>query len=223
MRQTLLMISALVAAAATAGAQSASAIRLRIDPSSELTVEGTSSLHAWHCKTNKLNAYVDVDPAYNKDLTKVARPIAAVKVNIVVKTLTCGNSQMDRNMYSTLKADDNQMIKYTLTGYDLLTGSVSPSSFTARTNGTVVIAGQEKPIAMKISAERTSDGTAVAEGEQTLLLTDFGITPPSFMFGTLKVGNEVKVKFTIKAGPELIAQLEALRLAGQQTAAITNE
>jgi polyisoprenoid-binding protein YceI len=223
MRKTLLMISALVAVAATAGAQSASAIRLRLDPSSELTVEGTSSMHAWHCRTNKLNAYVDVDPGYNKDLTKVARPISAVKVNIVVKTLTCGNSQMDRNMYSTLKADENQLIKYTLTDYDLLNGSVSPSSFTARTNGTLVIAGQEKPIAMKISAERTSDGEAVADGEQTLLLTDFGITPPSFMFGALKVGNEVKVKFTLKAGPELIAQLEALNRAGHQAPALTNE
>lgn len=223
MRKTLLTISTLVAAAATAGAQSASAIRLRLDPASELTVEGTSSMHDWHCKTNKLNAYVDVDPGYTKDLTKVARPIAAVKVNIVVKTLTCGNSQMDRNMYGTLKADENQLIKYTLTGYDLLNGSVAPSSFTARTNGTLVVAGQEKPIAMKISAERTSDGKAVAEGEQTLLLTDFGITPPSFMFGALKVGNEVKVKFTLKAGPELIAQLEALNRAGQQIAALTNE
>ena len=87
MRKTLLTVSALVAAAATAGAQSASAIRLRLDPASELTIEGTSTLHEFHCKTNKLNAYVDVDPGYTKDLTKVVRPIVAVKVNIVVKTL----------------------------------------------------------------------------------------------------------------------------------------
>jgi hypothetical protein len=73
MRKTLLTVSALMAVAATAGAQSASAIRLRLDPGSELTIEGTSSLHAFHCKTNKINAYVDVDPGYTKDLTKVAR------------------------------------------------------------------------------------------------------------------------------------------------------
>src|SRR6476469_10141717 len=114
MRKALLTISALLAATATAGAQSASAIRLRLDPTSEVTIEGTSSLHAFHCKTNKILAYVDVDPGYTKDLTKVARPISSVKVNIVVKTLTCGNSQMDRNMYGTLKADENQLIKYTL-------------------------------------------------------------------------------------------------------------
>jgi len=209
MRKTLLTVSALMAAATTAGAQSASAIRLRLDPASELTVEGTSSLHAWHCKTDKINAYVDVDPGYTKDLTKVARPIAAVKVNIVVKTLTCGNAQMDRNMYNTLKAEENQLIKYTLSGYDILDGTASPASFAAKTTGTLAIAGQTKKIDMKISAERLGDGKAVAQGEQTLLLTDFGIKPPSFMFGTLKVGNEIKVKFNLKAGPELLAQLAA--------------
>ncbi len=215
MRKTLLTISALLAATATAGAQSASAVRLRLDPASELSVEGTSSMHDWHCKTNKINAYVDVDPGYTKDLTRVARPIAAVKVNIVVKTLSCGNSQMDRNMYGTLKADENQVIKYTLTGYDILNGSVSPTSFAASTNGTLSVAGETKPIEMKINAERLADGQAVAQGEQKLLLTDFGIKPPSFMFGALKVGNEIKVKFTLKAGPELLAQLDALSRAGQ--------
>ena len=210
MRKTLLTVSALLAATATAGAQSASAIRLRLDPASELTIEGTSSLHDFHCKTNKINAYVDVDPGYTKDLTKVARPIAAVKVNIVVKTLTCGNGQMDRNMYNTLKADENQLIKYTLSGYDILDGTASPSAFTANTTGTLVVAGQEKPIAMKINAERLSDGKAVAQGEQKLRMSDFGISPPSFMFGRLKVGDQIKVKFNLKAGPELLAQLAAV-------------
>ena len=206
MRKTLLTVSALMAVATTAAAQSASAIRLRLDPGSEVTIEGTSSLHSFHCKTNKIMAYVDVDPGYTKDLTKVARPIASVKVNIVVRTLTCGNGQMDKNMYSTLDADKNPIIKYTMSGYDIL-GGTSPTTFTAATTGTLTISGKEKSIAMKINAARLADGTATAQGEQEVLLTDFGIQPPSFMFGTLKVGNEIKVKFNLKAGPELLAQL----------------
>jgi len=212
---TLVTVSALMTAAAAAGAQSASAIRLRLDPASELTIEGTSTLHDFHCKTNKLNAYVDVDPGYTKDLTKIARPIAAVKVNIVVKTLTCGNGQMDSNMYSTLKADKNQLIKYTLSGYDILDATASPSAFSANTTGTLMVAGQERPIAMKITAERLSDGKAVAQGEQMLRMSDFGIDPPSFMFGRLKVGDQIKVKFNLKAGPELLAQLAAAYGAGR--------
>jgi polyisoprenoid-binding protein YceI len=209
MRNSLVITSALLAAVTAANAQSASAVRLRLDPGSELTIAGTSSLHDFHCKTDKINAYVDVDPGYTKDLTKVARPIVSVKVNIVVRTLSCGNSTMDSNMYKTLKADENPLIKYTLAGYDILDGTASPSSFAAKTSGTLAINGQEKTVDMKIDAERTADGKAIAQGEQTLLMSNFGISPPTFMFGRLKVGDEIKVKFTLKAGPELLAQLAA--------------
>jgi polyisoprenoid-binding protein YceI len=215
MRHTFLTVSALMAVAATAGAQSASAIRLRLDPGSEVTIEGTSSMHAFHCKTNKIMAYVDVDPGYTKDLTKVVRPIVSVKVNIVVRTLSCGNGQMDKNMYSTLDADKNPIIKYTMSGYDILDGSAKPAAFVAKTTGTLTISGQEKVISMRINAERLSDGKATAQGEQNVLMTDFGIKPPSFMFGTLKVGNEIKVKFNLQAGPELLAQLAAINAGGQ--------
>jgi polyisoprenoid-binding protein YceI len=208
MKKILLMAAAAVGLGATAAvAQGPSAIRLRLEPGSEITIEGTSTLHDFHCKTDKILAYVDVDPAYTKDLTKVAKPLVSVKVNIVAKTLTCGNGTMDNNMYKTLKTDQFQLIKYTMSGYDLL--EATSSSFSANTKGTLQIAGQDKPVDMKINAARLAEGKASAEGEETIKLTDFGIDPPSFMLGRLKVGNEVKVKFNLKAGPELIAQLTA--------------
>ncbi len=207
MRKTLLTIAALATAATTAGAQSASAIRLRLLPGTELSISGTSNVHDFHCKTNKINAYIDVDPGYTKDLTKVTRPIVSVKVNIAVKSLSCGNKKMDENMYATLKADQNQLIRYTLSGYDILNGSAT--AFAAKTNGTLTILGKDKIVAMKVDAMRLTEGKATAAGEETLLMSDFGIKPPSFMFGTMRVGNEVKVKFNLTVGPELIAQLTA--------------
>jgi len=93
-----------------------------------------------------------------------------------------------------------------MSGYDLL--DATTSSFSANTKGTLQIAGQDKDIDFKINASRLAEGKATAEGEETIKLTDFGIEPPSFMFGRLKVGNEIKVKFNLKAGPELIAQLK---------------
>ena len=208
MNKTFLMATAAMTIGATAAvAQSPSAIRLRLEPGSEISVEGTSTLHDWHCKTDKILAYVDVDPSYTKDLTKVTRPIVSVKVNVVAKNLKCGNGTMDNNMYKTIKADEFQLIKYTLSGYDLL--NATQASFSANTKGTLQIAGQDKAVDFKINAARLAEGKTTAEGEETLKLTDFGIDPPSFMFGRLKVGNEVKVKFNLKAGPELIAQLNA--------------
>ncbi len=207
MKKTLLTISALMAAATAAGAQSASAVRLRLEPGSELTIAGTSNVHDFVCRTNKINAYVDVDPGYTRDLTRVARPIVSVKVVIAVKSLSCDNKKINENMYKTLKADQNQVIKYTLSGYDILDGSAT--AFAAKTTGTLTILGKDKIVAMKIDAARFNEGKATAQGEETLLMTDFGIKPPSFMFGTMKVGDTIKVKFNLKVGPEMIAQIAA--------------
>ena len=99
------------------------------------------------------------------------------------------------------------MIKYRLSGYDILNGSAT--AFAAKTNGTLTILGKDKAVAMKIDATRLAEGKATAQGEETLLMSDFGIKPPSFMFGTMKVGDEVKVKFNLTVGPEMIAQLTA--------------
>ncbi|MEX2110270.1 MAG: YceI family protein [Gemmatimonadaceae bacterium] len=210
MTRILLIVSALIAASSAVSAQSPSAIRLRLEPGSVLSISGTSSMHDFACKTDKMAVYVDVDPDYTKDLTKVSRPIVSVHVTIPVKNLKCGKGAMDDNMYKTLKADKEPVIKYTLSGYDILDGTASPAGFAARTKGTLTVAGQQKDVDMQVIALRLDAGKASAEGEQTVLMTDFGIKPPSFMLGTLKVGNEIKVKFNIKVGPEMLAQIAAL-------------
>ena len=56
-----------VAATAIAGqAQSTDGVGLELRPGSELSFEGTSTLHAFHCKTTKLQAMVQVDAAYSE-------------------------------------------------------------------------------------------------------------------------------------------------------------
>lgn len=207
MRKSLLIVSVLMAAATTAGAQSASAIRLRLEPGSELTIDGTSNVHDFQCKTNKINAFVDVDPSYTKDLNKVTRPIVSVVVTIPVKSIDCGKKAMNENMYKVLNADEHEVIRYTLSGYDVLDGTAT--AFAAKTTGTLTIVGKNKLVGMKVDAAQLNEGKATAHGEQTILLTDFGIKPPSYMFGTMKVGNEFKVMFNLKLGPEMIAQIAA--------------
>ncbi len=210
MRKILLIASSLIATNSAVSAQSPSATRLRLEPGSLLTISGTSTMHDFTCKTEKMAVYIDVDPGYTKDLTKISNPIVSVQVTIAVKSLKCGNGKIDENMYKTLKADKNPVIKYTLSGYDILDGSTSPSGFAAKTKGTLTVVGQQKVVDMKVSAARLDAGKATAEGERTVLMTDFGIKPPSFMLGTLKVGNEIKVKFNIKVGPETLARIAAL-------------
>ncbi len=209
MKHVLTVAILLAAAAAQARAQETT--KLQLEPGTELSISGTSTVHGFTCKTSKIDATLVVDRAYTTDLSKIARPIVNVRVEIPVKNLDCGNNGMNKNMYKTLKADDNPLVVYTLSGYDLINGTVS--SFGAKTTGTLVISGKEKVVAISINAERVENSKAVAKGEYAILLTDFGIKPPSFMLGTLRVGNEIKIKFSLKAGPSMVSMLTAATTA----------
>lgn len=204
--KNILTIAALLAAAGTSAAAQ-DPIKLQLEPGTELSISGTSTVHGFTCKTSKIDATLVVDRGYTRDLTKIARPIVNVRVEIPVKSLDCGNGTMNKNMYKTLKANDNPLIVYSLSGYDLVNGTVS--TFLAKTNGTLTISGKEKTVAMDVRAERVEDTKATAKGEYSLLLTDYGIKPPSFMLGTLKVGNEIRIKFNLKAGPTMVSLLTA--------------
>ena len=61
----LIPLFALAATQATR-AQGTDGVSLELRPGSELSFEGTSTLHGFTCKTTKLQAMVQVDPAYSQ-------------------------------------------------------------------------------------------------------------------------------------------------------------
>lgn len=217
MRPTSLFSALIVAAAVTAPLGAQQPVRLQLLPGSTLSFEGTSTMHGFTCKTDQLQAFIDVDPSYRiKQLTEVSHPILKTRVVIPVKSLKCGEGKMDANMYSTLKADENPTITYELSTYSLVEGSASETAFGANTEGQLTIAGKSNKIAMQIKAQRGADGSASATGSYALLMTDYGIKPPKFFLGALKVGNKVDIKFNIKASAATVAYLSGLKAVAER-------
>lgn len=214
--------TAIALAAIPLGAQSA--VRLQLAPGSELTFTGTSTLHPFTCTTHTMQAYIDVDDAYRtKDLNALAHPIAGVQVVIPVKSLACGG-ELEKNMLKTIRADQYPYVTYKLTTYDLVGSQGSATAIAADTKGKLAISGTENPITMRIDATKNADGLVTATGGQTLKLTDFGIKPPSFMLGTLRVGNEVKVRFTLKATSAAVSSaIRELGLPATTTVALLQQ
>lgn len=194
--------------AVNAAAQATDGVRLELRPGSELSFEGTSTLHAFHCKTTKMNAMVQVDPTYTAArLSQLRRPLKTVQIVIPVKSITCGSKGLEENMYKALKANKYPEIRYELSTYEILSGTATDNGFTLQATGKLTVAGQQKTIQMLIKADRQRDGNAMAAGTQNLLMTDFGIKPPVFMLGTLRAGNKVIVSFKLMATPRGLASL----------------
>lgn len=199
-----LLIPLVAAFATTAGAQS-DGVRLVVGPLSELTFEGTSTMHAFHCKTTKLEATVNVDPTYMEArLSKLNRPLKTIDVVIPVKSLSCGSKGLEKNMFKTLNADKYPEIRYQLSTYQIANGATD-DGVTLQAVGTLTVAGQQKTIEMLVKTSRGANGNATATGTQTILMTDFGIKPPVFMLGTLKTGNKIVVSFKLNVTPRAVA------------------
>jgi polyisoprenoid-binding protein YceI len=191
--------------AATASAQSTDGVQLVLGPQSELTFEGTSTLHGFHCKATKLEVVTNVDPTYMEArLSQMRRPLRSIEVVIPVKSLSCGNKGLEENMFKALKADKYPEIRYELSTYQVA-GAATDDAMTLQAVGTLTVAGQQKTIEMLVKADRASEGRATASGSQPLLMTDFGIKPPVFMLGALRTGNKIVVSFKLNVTPRGIA------------------
>jgi YceI-like domain. len=194
--------------AVNTAAQTTNGVRLQLRPGSELSFEGTSTLHAFHCKTTKMEATVQVDPTYAEArLSQLMRPLKTAEIVIPVKSITCGSKGLEENMYKALRADKYPEIRYELSTYQIPPGTATDDGFTFQATGKVAVAGRQKTIEMLIRADRQRDGSATAAGTQNLLMTDFGIKPPVFMLGMLRTGNKVVVSFKLKAMPRGLASL----------------
>lgn len=195
---------ALTALFTIAGSASAQSVRLAVAPDSKLWVEGGSNLHGWSCKASSIDAMIDVDEAFLKSASPTQ--LKKVQVKVPVRNLKCGHGGMDGNLYKALKADESPDITYVLSSFDVVPAG---DAFTVKSVGTLKIAGAEKTVNMDVSATKLADGSIRADGEVPLLMTDFGVKPPTAMFGTLRTDNKVTVKFSLLVGPQVLTAAAA--------------
>ncbi|HEV8216134.1 MAG TPA: YceI family protein [Gemmatimonadaceae bacterium] len=190
-------------AVAAAGAQETA--RVAVSPESKLWIEGTSNLHGWSCKATTLDAAIEIDPAAAAQVAVAApKALKKVHVKVPVKSIKCGHGGMDDNVYKALKADETPEISYILATFEAVPGEAK-DSFMLHTVGSLTIAGKENKVSMDVTATRLPDGTVKATGVVPIKMTDFGIKPPTAIFGRLKTGDDVKVNFELSVGARAIA------------------
>lgn len=200
MTKRILAVALIAFVAMTAIAQdNAGTTRVPVAPESKLWIEGTSNLHGWSCKAERLEANIDLDPS-----VAPAKGLKKVDVKVPVKALKCGHGAMDNNLYKALNADATPDIAYIMASFEAVAGDTK-DTFTLKTVGTLTVAGKEKKLTMDVTANRMPDGTLKAVGMVPIKMTDYGIKPPTAIFGRLKTGDEVKVNFELSVGAKAVA------------------
>jgi polyisoprenoid-binding protein YceI len=149
-----------------------------------LKISGTSSLHDWDMTSSTATGRM-VGTFENQSL----QSIQSLTVEMPAESLKSGKNGMDKNAYKALKTPSFKTIKF-----DLKSAKKEGNTWTL--NGIFQIAGVSKNVTIK-AKESFNAGDIVLEGSYDFKLTDYDITPPTALMGTVKTGDAVKVTFKI--------------------------
>lgn len=176
------------------------AYKLTSSKDNNIKVLGTSNVHDWTMTAKDLES-TGVFKFNSKD---ELIDLTSLKFTVVANSLKSGKSSMDSRTYKSIKADEFPKISYQLT-FATVT-MVQANKYSIQTTGILTIAGKTQTIAMKVMALVNADRSINCHGTEKLMLTDYGIEPPSFMLGAMKVGNDLTIQFDLSYGKTALAK-----------------
>ena len=157
-----------------------------------LVVSGTSTLHDWDMKSSQGS----FDASFNFNAAGAVTGISALSFTTPAAALKSGKDAMDKNAYKALKTDKNPNISFTAASATV--SATNATDFTVKAVGKLNIAGAPVDAEIVATGKINADKSITITGVKKISMKDFGMTPPSFMMGTIKTGNDVTLKFDLK-------------------------
>ncbi|WP_234111611.1 MULTISPECIES: YceI family protein [Chryseobacterium] len=143
------------------------------------TVSGTSTLHDW-TMTSTAGTFSG---------TVSGNAITDVKYHLGSKTLKSGKGAMDSNAYKAIQADKFPSITFAATSVNIGKGTIT---------GKLTVTNVTKTVEFPVTVAKNGNSYTIT-GTESIKMTEYGITPPSFMMNTVKTGDEIKVTVNVVA------------------------
>lgn len=155
---------------------------------STLKIDGTSNIHDWQITAESQEGKLVAD-FENGDLLKIQQLDFIVKA----ESLKSGKGSMDKNTYKALNTGKHKQITFKLINVKSINCATSKTCKVVAT-GNLTIAGTTKPIEITFNMNIAETKIALS-GSKTIKMTDFGVDPPTAVFGTITTGDSLDIKF----------------------------
>lgn len=162
--------------------------------SATLSISGTSTMHPYVVSTKTLKVGAAIATA--ADLKGLLQPgaLQGFEIQVPVKDFTSDKDGLTKQMFKALKSDKHPTITFRLDAY---TVESAANGMVVKPTGTLTVAGVEKPIDMVLDVKEVA-GALQVRGTRDLLMTDFGIKPPTMFMGMLKTDDKVTITFALQ-------------------------
>lgn len=157
---------------------------------STMSVSGTSTLHNWSEKLKKCDVGFRATESGNQSIE-----IKDVQVKALVADLETESSIMANKTFKALKNDKYPVI--TFVSNQETTLPLSGNKFSGTISGKLTIAGTTKQVQIPVQGT-VQNGTASVSGVYPMSMPDYGVKPPTAMFGAIKSGKDIKIHFNMK-------------------------
>lgn len=155
-----------------------------------ITIAGTSTMHDWTMTSKE--GTIQANLTLNDD--GALSQISALTLNIPAESLKSGKGAMDKNAYSSLKTNQYKQIAFVLTSTKIEGSNVSCT-------GSLTISGVTRTIDLTAVCKVQPDNSISCKGSKPIKMTDYKVEPPTFMFGSIKTGDDITVTFETTLSP----------------------
>jgi polyisoprenoid-binding protein YceI len=156
---------------------------------SAMTIAGTSNIHGWTIDVKDFACDMTIE-----SLT-TALKIESVGFRGKVKSFESGNNQMNKKMLESLEANKYPEIRFVLKSASNV--SFQNNKFNGTITGDLSVAGKTRAESIQFRGDVLPNSKMKVTGSKKLKMSDFGIKPPTAMFGAMKTGDEVTVNFDL--------------------------
>lgn len=158
----------------------------------DIKLNGTSNLHDWEMKAISGTS----DATFVVDNGKVTS-LSKMNFSIPVKNLKSGHSAMDKNTYKAMNTDVNPNISFVLTSATVITAG--GNNYKLNCVGKMTIAGTTNQTELLATGiYNPADKSFTITGIKKMKMTDYKVTPPKALLGTLKTGNDISISYNVK-------------------------
>lgn len=156
----------------------------------EVTIDGTSNLRDWQEKvadvTGDLTAAVNEDGSVDLSSIRIQMKVLSIKSDM--------GRVMDNKTYEALKASTYPEILFTVS-VPMRLAQVRDCQTAIRIKGQLALAGICKPVTMLVKTFEIRQGILSFEGSQRINMSDYGVKPPSALFGTMRADPGITIRF----------------------------
>jgi YceI-like domain len=161
----------------------------------KVSIEGTSNIHDWVMNSEKGTC----NALFTMDGSNTLTAVSNILFSMTVETLKSEHKAMDKNTYKAMNTDKFPNIVFNASGATVKAGS--GGSYTVTAHGKLTITSVTKEIELVTNCTVNADKSITCTGSYKFKISEYNVKPPSIMFGMIKVGDGITVKFNFILKP----------------------